>query len=87
MIDYGLESIKEEDDDLEVTVDFSDYGTMLKGLEESNIEVLSAEAVYVPTIVKKVSDEQAEAIIKLIDKLEEEDDITNVFHNMDMSDD
>ncbi|HMT76227.1 MAG: YebC/PmpR family DNA-binding transcriptional regulator [Saprospiraceae bacterium] len=87
LIDYGLESIKEEDDDLEVTVDFSDYGTMLKGLEESNIEVLSAEAVYVPTIVKKVSDEQAEAIIKLIDKLEEEDDITNVFHNMDMSDD
>jgi transcriptional/translational regulatory protein YebC/TACO1 len=32
LIDYGLESIKEEDDDLEVTVDFSDYGTMLKGL-------------------------------------------------------
>ncbi|MCO6462180.1 MAG: YebC/PmpR family DNA-binding transcriptional regulator [Saprospiraceae bacterium] len=85
LIDYGLESIKEEDGDLEVTVDFSDYGSMLKGLEELGIEVISAEAVYIPNIVKKVPDDQVEAIIKLIDKLEEEDDITNVFHNMDMS--
>ena len=58
---------------------------MLKGLEELGIEVLSAEAVRIPTVVKHVPEEQVEAVIKLIDKLEEEDDITNVFHNMDMS--
>jgi len=85
LIDYGLESIKEEDGELEITVDFSEYGTMLKGLEELGIEVLSAEAVRIPTVVKHVPEEQVEAVIKLIDKLEEEDDITNVFHNMDMS--
>ncbi len=85
LIDYGLESIKEEDGELEITVEFSDYGTMLKGLEEQGIEVLSAEAVRVPTVVKHVPEDQVEAVIKLIDKLEEEDDITNVFHNMDMS--
>lgn len=85
LIDYGLESIKEEDGELEITVEFSDYGTMLKGLEEQGIEVLSAEAVRVPTVVKHVPEDQVEAVIRLIDKLEEEDDITNVFHNMDMS--
>ena len=85
LIDYGLESIKQEDEDIMITVPFSDYGTMLKGLEEQNIEIFSAEAVRLPTVVKNVADDQIEAIIKLIDKLEEEDDITNVFHNMDMS--
>ena len=58
---------------------------MLKGLEEQNIEILSAEAVRLPTVVKNVAEDHLEAIINLIDKLEEEDDITNVFHNMDMS--
>jgi len=85
LIDYGLESIREEDSELNITVAFNDYGAMLKALEEAGIEVISAEAVRIPTVVKKVSEDQVEAIIKLIDKLEEEDDITNVFHNMDMS--
>lgn len=85
LIDHGLESIKEEDGELNITVAFNDYGAMLKALEEAGIEVISAEAVRIPTVVKKVAEEHVEAIIKLIDKLEEEDDITNVFHNMDMS--
>lgn len=85
LIDYGLESIKSEDEEVLITVPFSDYGTMLKGLEEQNIEILSAEAVRLPTVTKNVPDDQIDALIKLIDKLEEEDDITNVFHNMDMS--
>lgn len=86
LIDYGLESIKVEDEEVLIYTDFSDYGSMLKGLEEIGIEVVSAEAVRMPTIVKHLQEDQIESIIKLIDKLEEEDDITNVFHNMDMSD-
>ena len=73
-------------DELLLYTTFNDYGTMLKGLEELGIEVISAESVRVPTMTKKLDEEQVDAIIKLIDKLEEEDDVTNVFHNMDMED-
>lgn len=86
LIDFGLESLSLEDNELNIYTTFNDYGTMLKGLEELGIEVISAESVRVPTMTKKLDEDQVDAIIKLIDKLEEEDDVTNVFHNMDMED-
>ncbi|HQW12413.1 MAG TPA: YebC/PmpR family DNA-binding transcriptional regulator [Saprospiraceae bacterium] len=86
LIDFGLESMKVEDDELNIYTSFNDYGTMLKGLDEMGIEVDSAETIRIPTITKKLTEDQVDSIIKLIDKLEEEDDVTNVFHNMDMED-
>ena len=51
-------------------------------LEERNIEIKDVEFIYAPNDTKELSDEQKETFIKLLDKMEEDDDIQNVFHNM-----
>lgn len=85
MIDYGLDEIKVEEGELIVYCNFTDYGTMQKFFEERNIEVEEASLERIPTVTKRLSDEEAEAVIKLVDRFEEDDDVTNVFHTMDMS--
>lgn len=85
MIDYGLDEIKVEEDELIVYCNFTDYGTMQKFFEERSIEVEEASLERIPTVTKRLSDEEAEAVIKLVDRFEEDDDVTNVFHTMDMS--
>ena len=84
LIDFGLQEVKEEDDILVLYSDFTDYGALQKALEERNIEVENAEVIRIPTHTKKLSDEEADEVIKLIDKMEDDEDVINVFHNMDM---
>lgn len=85
MIDAGLEEIKEEDEHLLLIAGFSDFGTFTKALEDKGIEVIESRFDRVPAMLKQLSDEQVEEVIKLIDKMEEDDDVQNVFHTMDMS--
>lgn len=84
LIDHGLQDLKEEDDMLVLYAAFTDFGTLQKALEERNIEVANAEVIRIPTHTKKLSDVQAEEVIKLIEKMEDDEDVINVFHNMDM---
>lgn len=85
LIDAGLEEIKMEEDEAVLFTDFKDFGTMQKALEDRNIELSSAQLEWLPTLSKKLNDAEVEQVIKLIDKLEEDDDVLNVFHAMDMS--
>ncbi len=85
LIDHGLSDLREEDDLVALYCDFTDFGTLQKALEERNLEVQSAELIRIPGHTNKLSDEEAEDVIKLIEKMEEDDDVVNVFHNMDMS--
>jgi len=90
LIDYGLEEIKEDVNEKEEAIlklyaDFTDFGNLQKGLEEKSIESTGASAERFPTHTKKLTDEETEAVIKLIDKMEEDDDVLNVFHTMDES--
>ena len=85
LIDFGLDEMKIEDDEIIIYASFTEFGSMAKALEDKKIEVLSAELIRIPTVQKQLSDEQAEDIIKLIDKFEEDEDVANVFHTMDMS--
>ncbi len=85
LIDAGLEEIKHEDEDVVLYSTFTDFGTMQNALEERNIELLSAGLEWIPTSMKKLGDAEVEQVIKLIDRLEEDDDVLNVFHTMDMS--
>jgi len=86
LIDYGLDELKLEEDLLVLYADFSDYGTLQKALEERNIEVESSELVRIPSHTKELSDEEVEDVIKLVEKMEEDEDVINIFHNMDMGD-
>jgi len=85
LIDYGLDSTEVEDDTITLYCNFTDYGEFQKGLEALNIEIKQSELVRIPSHTKELNDEEAEAVIKLIDKLEEDEDVLNVFHNMDES--
>ncbi|MEQ1747668.1 MAG: YebC/PmpR family DNA-binding transcriptional regulator [Saprospiraceae bacterium] len=85
LIDAGLEEIKIEDGEAVLYTDFSDFGTMQKALEERGIEPTSAQLEWLPTLSKKLNDAEVDQVIKLIDRLEEDDDVLNVFHTMDMS--
>ena len=84
LIDAGLESVsRDEDGNLVFTVGFTDFGAFAQALEERGLEAKSSELVRVPQHTKALSDDEAEDVIKLIDKMEEDDDVVNVFHTMD----
>jgi YebC/PmpR family DNA-binding regulatory protein len=85
LIDAGLEEIRREEDEVVLYCDFKDFGTMQKALEDRGIETTSTALEYLPTTTKKLEDTEIEQVIKLIDRLEEDDDVLNVYHTMDMS--
>lgn len=82
LIDHGLDSLEKEDDTLIAYSAFQDFGSMQKALEEKGIEVTSAELQRIPTITKELSEEQTDDVLDLIDRLEQDDDVQNVYHNL-----
>lgn len=83
LIDAGLDSLeKDEENHLLIYTKFADFGSMQKALEDKNIEVLSAELQRIPTIHKELNEEETDEVLELIDKLEEDDDVQTVFHNL-----
>ncbi|THH41398.1 YebC/PmpR family DNA-binding transcriptional regulator [Neolewinella litorea] len=85
LIDAGLDSLVVEDEEIVFYTAFEDFGSFQHELEERGIAVDNAELIYLPNHTKTLSDTEAEAVIKLIDMLEEDDDVANVFHTMDES--
>lgn len=87
LIDYGLEELGEGsgengEDILVIRVGFTDFGNMQKALEDKNITPISAELEWIPTVTVPVNDTQAEDVSKLIERLEQDEDVQKVFHNM-----
>lgn len=82
LIDHGLDDIVQEGNELHIYTSFHDYGRMQKFLEEKGIEVKSAELQYIPTATKELPEEQAKEVQEFLDKLEDDDDVQSVFHNM-----
>ena len=87
LIDHGLDELGESNDDNDNPIfvlrcAFTDFGSLQKALEEKNITAISAELEWIPSTTVPVTDEQAEDISKLIERLEEDEDVNKVFHNM-----
>ncbi len=85
LIDFGLESMEVDEEEITLFSTFEDFGSLQKALETKGIEVNNTELVRLPSHTKNLNDEEVEAVIRLIDMLEEDDDVANIFHNMDMS--
>ena len=85
LIDFGLDSIQKEDDEINFYTAFEDFATLRDELEKRKIEVAKAELIRIPTHTKKLTDAEVDDVVVLIDKLEEDDDVANVFHTMDES--
>jgi len=83
LIDHGLEDLREEEEEIVLICDFSDYGTLQQALESNSIEVKESQLLRIPSHTKTLSDEQVEDMIKLVEKLEDDEDVVNVFHNME----
>lgn len=87
LIDAGLEDLYVEEDaegkDVGVIhTSFEDFGKMQKALEEKGLTVLSAKLERVPLTTTAVTEEQAADVLKLLDKMEDDDDVQAVYHNM-----
>jgi YebC/PmpR family DNA-binding regulatory protein len=83
LIDYGADEIVKEDNDIFIYTAFTDFGGMQKALEEKGINVVSSELTRIPTTyVEGLSEEQEKEVLKLIDMLEEDDDVQVVYSNM-----
>jgi YebC/PmpR family DNA-binding regulatory protein len=82
LIDFGLTDIAENEGEIFAYTEFEDFGTMQKALEDQGIEVISADFQRFPTTLTELTEEQEDIIHKLIDRLEEDDDINQVFTNM-----
>ena len=85
LIDGGLEELEQDEEAITIYNDFADFSNMTNLLEKLSIEVKNAELQRIPNNFKSITSEQALLVLKLLDKLEEDDDVQNVFHNMEMS--
>lgn len=82
LIDYGADEITVEDGEAYIYTKFTDFGTMQKALEERGIVPTSSQLQRIATTTTELNDEQAEEVLALIDKLEEDDDVQAVYHNI-----
>lgn len=82
LIDFGVEEIEEEDGELVITGDFISNGDIQSALESKGFEISSADFVRIPKDTKDITPEEREEVNILIEKLEDDDDVQNVFTNM-----
>jgi YebC/PmpR family DNA-binding regulatory protein len=82
LIDFGLEELIPEDEELVILTPFEDFGSMQRGLEERNMAVSKAELIRFPNSTKELTDEQKAEVQKMIDKMEDDDDVQAVYHTM-----
>lgn len=83
LIDAGLEEVGEDSDgNIIVRCGFNDFGNMQKALEERGITPISSEIEWLPLNTVEISEEQAADVFKMIARVEEDDDVQQVFHNM-----
>jgi len=82
LIDGGLIEITEEEGLVSAYAEFNNFGNLAKALEAKGIEVTESGYDKTPDFYKELDDASAEEVIKLIEKLEEDDDVQVVFHNM-----
>ena len=82
LIDYGADEIERGDGEIVVYTTFENFSGMQKALEDQSIRILSAELQRIPMSINEVDDAAADEIGQLVEKLEEDDDVQAVFHNM-----
>ena len=81
-IDFGAEEIFQDDDGVLIYAPFGSFGAIQKELESRKIEILSSGFERVPQVTKELSGDDLADVEKLLEKLEEDDDVQNVYHSM-----
>ena len=86
-IEGGAEDIEDTDEKLIITTGFEDFGSMQKTLESIGLEASSAEVQRIPNNTSALDVEASKQVLTVIEKFEEDDDVTNVYHNLELTDD
>ncbi|MGM0933670.1 MAG: YebC/PmpR family DNA-binding transcriptional regulator [Bacteroidota bacterium] len=86
LIEGGATKIEKEEDLLSVYTDFTDFGLMSSKLEELNIEPKASEIHRIPMNTLKLPIEDAKKILDLVEKFEDDEDVQNVYHNLEITD-
>jgi len=84
LIDFDVEEVFEDEDGIVIYAPFEQFGALQSYFEENNIEILSSGFERIPTSISKLSEEQQADVEKLLERLEEDDDVQNVYHSMEM---
>lgn len=83
LIDYGLEEIGEDEEgNIILRTPFEEFGHMSKALEDKGIETITAELTRIPTTTVDLNEEQSKEVLELIDRLEQDEDVQKVYHNL-----
>ncbi len=83
LIDFGLEEIGEDSEgNIIIRASFTEFGNMAKALEEKGLNVITAELKRIPANTVELNEEQAKEVLELVDRLEQDDDVQQVFHNL-----
>ena len=82
LIDYGCEEIGADETEIVMYGGFESFGAIQKFLDSKGYPIITSEFERIPTDPKELTDEQAEEVEKLIEKLEDDDDVVSVFHTM-----
>ncbi len=86
LIDAGAEEIEDAADSMVVTCALEDFGNIQKKLDEMGIQPENAELERVPVTAKKLEVEDAMKILRMVEDFEDDDDVQNVYHNLEMTD-
>jgi transcriptional/translational regulatory protein YebC/TACO1 len=81
-IDYGVEEVFSDDDGILIYAPFDCFGAIQSELESRNIEILSSGFERIPHTTKELNEDQIAEVEKLLEKIEEDDDVQNVYHSM-----
>src|SRR5690606_4907450 len=83
MIDFGVEEVFDDEDGILIYAPFESFGAIQKELENRELEILSSGFERIPQVTKQLSAEEVADIEKLLEKIEEDDDVQNVYHTME----
>lgn len=86
VIDAGAEDVEHEEGFFNIFTAMEDFGSMVKKLEELGMETENAELQRIPKTTVKLDKEEAQGVLKLIDAFEDDDDVQNIFHNLELTD-
>jgi YebC/PmpR family DNA-binding regulatory protein len=84
LIDFDVEEVFEDEDGILIYAPFEQFGAIQKYLEENSLEILSSGFERISTTTTSLSEEQQADVEKLLEKLEEDDDVQNVYHSLEM---
>jgi YebC/PmpR family DNA-binding regulatory protein len=82
LIDFGLDSMEVDDEEIIIYTAYEDFGKMSKALEDKSIVLKKSGLERIPTTFVELDESQQDEVLQLIDKFEEDDDVQAVFHNL-----